>query len=713
MHQKATSTKNFYVQLVRPIRGPRLLLTYWADYSLSLIDRSRNCGCDCHSVRHQHSLIDLRSKGHQEHKYAPYNYSPGSSDLSTNRAIIEPEDHCTQVASTLTAPRHPSTTSALPTEKESCLAGDSVAESPSRSESPLHNPSSTFKNPAVDGFSRPSVVSPLSYPTPSLSRSICQDCRKFVGGIKERLHLNTLLPRRFRRGPKTTAPPSSQAAELDSSTMYEMPVPQSAELESPTTGQPTSLIPAAHYQDNDMMMALNALGSWSDMSELPADYPMSPSTSRGQFVQNSTVAKGPGDHQALHLGGSNDFAEPIQSDTFDLLSPSIQNRISSPTQAGVPSHSHINDFLGFPDWPQADITPTPPPNYQTSLNNMARPRSPRLPTLKVDTVGIQGKYLSPQSSRRPSFQASPSGSAPSQCSSTTRSVAQLSPWSLTQASSATPLSSHPSSGQKSSARSFHYASAPWSSEYALLGVSDDILFSPHVEKHLTTTESSTPGFNDMPSYRNLFDDASAKKDNPPMTNTTNMFFPEPSPSVPRFQDASPIPFTTKTANMIFPKPSSSVPPTARDSVFQFQAPLQLRAPPTSAPPPKTQPPLQQHFSTRPPQARGQQSTDEPLGNDVCERCGIRFKSKPRDLARNKRRHLEISCPYRDREPVRVPCSVSGCWKTFARDCARRIHERNKHGLGGMLRRQEEIVTSVDMSRDWSDGWHVEQATGRS
>lgn len=663
-------------------------------------------------MRHQHSLIDLRSKGHQERKHTPYNCSPGSSDPSTNRTVIEPEHYCTQVASTLSAPRHPSTTSALPTEKESCLAGDSVAKSPSRSKSPLRTPSLTFQKPAVDGFSRPSIVSPLPSP-PSLSRSICQDCRKFVGGIKERLHLNTLLPRRFRRGPKTITPSSIQAVELDSSTMYEMPVPQSAELESPTTAQPTSLIPAAHCQDNDMMTALNALGSWSDMSELPADFPMSPSTSRGQFVQNSTVAEGHGDHQALHLGGANDFAEPLQPDTFDLLSPSLQNPIPNTTRAGVPSNSHINDFLNFPDWQQADITPTPPPNYQTSVNNMARPRSPRLPTLKVDTVGIQGRYLSPQSSRRPSFQASPSGSVPSQCSSTTRSVAQLSPWSWTQALSGTPLSSHPSSGQKSSARSFRYASAPWSSEYALLGVSDDVLFSPNVEKHLTATENSTPGFNDMPSYRDLFDDASPRKDNPSTTNTTDMFFPDPSPPVPRYQGASPMPFTTKTANMRFPEPPSSVPPTTPDSVFQFQAPFQLRALPTSAPPPKTEPPLQQHCSTRSRQVRGQQPTDETLGNDACERCGKLFKSKPRDLARNKRRHLEISCPYRDREPVRVPCSVTGCWKTFARDCARRIHERNKHGLGGMLRRREEVVTNVDMSRAWSEGWHVEQAAGRS
>lgn len=167
-----------------------------------------------------------------------------------------------------------------------------------------------------------------------------------------------------------------------------------------------------------------------------------------------------------------------------------------------------------------------------------------------------------------------------------------------------------------------------------------------------------------------------------------------------FADSRPIPTTMINDNIqIAPDPESHP---------QGLVPLPLKPHHShlSAPPAlPTQPctPLSQ--CREPPHVLQQvHSVEQPsFHDDMCPRCHHLITGKPRDLSRNVRRHLLLSCPKRDAALPRLSCAVLGCSKTFVRDCAKRVHEEKQHGIVRSGRRRAgksvtEICSTMNATR---------------
>ncbi|OJD36008.1 uncharacterized protein BKCO1_1400093 [Diplodia corticola] len=401
------------------------------------------------------------------------------------------------------------------------------------------------------------------------------------------------------------------------------------------------------------------------------------------------------------LGGANDFPGSAQAGTHELFTPSAQDCALNLSEAhSQPQGSHT--------------TPAQPPNATNAYRPLPHntiSRIPDLPTLTLQTDGFQGRSI--PSSRRQSWQSGRSSAVQSQFTGTTPSSGYLStPFSSIQSSFDTPHSSHPPSGLNPSSASFGRSANLWSSESAVsYKQNDNYALSPEPSR-MTGFRS----FGEMPSYLDFFPDTSPFNANPsPTTTGANA----QQPPTNRAETLAPPPL-----RILAPTPHSSAPPAptrppqAPTQHHQQQhltsstsssspphdpsATLNSDAPTTTSP--TAPPPL--HTPTPTPKKT-------PTPNPFCPRCNRRFTSKPRDLGRNIRRHLSLACPaQRDvgadadgqngqsdgqyvahvQRPPRLPCSFHGvCGKTFARDCARRVHERRQHGavVGRVVARERE------------------------
>lgn len=259
--------------------------------------------------------------------------------------------------------------------------------------------------------------------------------------------------------------------ELPGSVLYELSGQQPAyqdpiaELESP--------------QAAGQLAELAAIGTWDEMSAEPYHYH---DEQANQFLSPVDVREGRPSRD-LYLGGSNDFPAPVPSTPLDIDSLSNQPPIGMfiPNAHNMASHLDLAQPM---DSSASDYSISyPAPTYQGSSSRSVRHRSPEIPNLTVQTGGIQGTFLPPPSSRRPSCQSSLTANTPSHYSSATpSSCSRVSPaWSLTQASSATPLSSNPSAGFNSSHHSFQWGTESFMQQQLYGGV-DKFIPSPTVEK---------------------------------------------------------------------------------------------------------------------------------------------------------------------------------------------------------------------------------------
>ncbi|KAH7061238.1 hypothetical protein B0J12DRAFT_287314 [Macrophomina phaseolina] len=490
MQSKANSTKNFYVHL---------------------IDRSRHCNCDCRTLHHQHSLIDSHAKEYQEQQQSPSCLLPSSPGSSSGQTIVIPENYSAQVALTPTSPSSLSSPAlALPTDQGYHQAKEFVINSRSKTDITFHPSLATLRCPVESSSVPPEDHRVVSSPSPAFSRSFCQGYRKFFGTIKKTLHLDTYLPGRLRRSSMAMFRRPFEAVELDSPTVFEMPASQPVELECPDATEPPGLSVSSNRQPSGMQTDLNEMGSWSNICDMPAELPELHPPSYGSFAQGPEVVKEPVEKPALYLGGADDFQGSAASGSFQPFFHSTQRATPGPERAVEPLSTCYPRSITFPDTLLTNAITSPTPTYQTPSGYLIRERSPRLPILKLNTVNIQGKYLSPASSRRPSVQSGTSGDS--------------SPWSLTQASTATPQSSNPSSGMRSSSQSFHYAAAHWSPDYLQPYSHSNGVFSPDVD--LSSAMPKTPASLLVPAFprdKMRFNDASPAAASPAAANAPNNF----------------------------------------------------------------------------------------------------------------------------------------------------------------------------------------------
>lgn len=306
--------------------------------------------------------------------------------------------------------------------------------------------------------------------------------------------------------------------------------------------------------------------------------------------------------------------------------------------------------------PQLNFMAAQPPSFSelSPVSNPTHPsqniksRSPHVPALTVRTANI--------SSRRPSWQSSISSGVPSQFTGTTPSSGtSITPFSPTQPSFGTPSSLHPPSALNFSGAYFGHSKNGRSPEEAM----------PHKNSNDSVLRHDSFSMRDLEVFEDFFADPRHIQVNPSPTMNRNLQFLSFQNPFDNLTQADVVELVPSALNLRGSQPSA---PSAR--------PTQPHPPPSQHPQPSHQP------TAPPPRVLHQAQSPRPQAScdNRCPRCNHVFTSKPRDVSRNIRRHLELSCPKRDAIAPRLSCSVLDCRKTFVRDCAKRVHEEKQHGI---------------------------------
>ncbi|KAB2569015.1 hypothetical protein DBV05_g12304 [Lasiodiplodia theobromae] len=403
-------------------------------------------------------------------------------------------------------------------------------------------------------------------------------------------------------------------------------------------------------------------------SSFPAELPTEQNTGQPGSFCNSRMSN---DSSGLVLGGANDFSSPVGR--YELFVPPIQDHTSAVLQDSMQPQLNFvtpTQTLSFSQ-PNTVSNPTHP------FPRGNGPRSPNPPTLTLQTENIQGRNISYPSSRRLSWQSSISSSVHSQIAGTTPSSGtRFTPFSAKQSSFGTPSSLYPPSGLTPSSAYL---------DHSKNGRSPDTVHFRRRNDSVVTPESLMMG-----SFEGLES---------------------------RFVDPRPIPSPTINDSIPFaPTRSPFSQSTQADQLGLVPQPLNHpRVPQQSAPPAlptQPHPPPSQHPQTShqpnapPPRVLPPVSSPRPQAScdNRCPRCHHLFTSKPRDLNRNIRRHLQLACPKRDSVAPRLSCSVLGCRKTFVRDCAKRVHEEKQHGIARSERRRagRGVIDGLSIRRAYSE-----------
>ncbi|KAF9633766.1 hypothetical protein BFW01_g4660 [Lasiodiplodia theobromae] len=399
----------------------------------------------------------------------------------------------------------------------------------------------------------------------------------------------------------------------------------------------------------DYARDLFGIGS-SFTAELPAEQ------NTGQSG-NSYNTRASNNSSGFVFGGANDFSSPVGP--YELFVPPIQDHASTAPQENMQPQLSLMPMQsrGFP---QLNTVSDPIHPFQNT-----RSRSPHLPALTLQTGDIQGNTIS---SRRPSWQSNTSSSVPSQFTGTTPSSGtRITPFSPTQPSFGTPSSFHPPSALDPSS--------------AYLGHNKNGRSLEEAVSYKNSNDSDLT--HELFSMRDLFADPRRIQVNPSPTINRDLQFPS-------FENPFGHPTKADMAEL--------VPPALNPHGIQ---PPALSALPTQPHPLSSQHPQPPHQSNVSPH-RVLQQTRSPRPHASCDnrcpRCHHLFTSKPRDLGRNIRRHLQLSCPNRDATVPRLSCSVPGCRKTFVRDCAKRVHEEKQHGILRSSRRGGGAAEGLPMRR---------------
>lgn len=620
----------------------------WADDSLSLIDRSRNCACDCKTIQHKHSLIRICSKEARTQTSSPTSPLSPLVDSFCGQTSVASGNQLYQTTSAPGIQRCSSPSSAFPEEKVAYTPWDSTTRGvPISDLCPSYLPVSPHFS-VEEELIQPDTAPPLNRSSLGTSKPFHQRCRGLLRRLKEKTRPPFRIPHGRHRS--TSHPP----AEMDGqeSSIQELPgsYDHGGSYPNQFTGQRAS-------QPFGCVYAADLLGIGSSFTaELPAEQ----NTVQFGNFNNTRVLDDAG---GLFLGGANDF--PSSAGPYELpVPPNQDGTLTVPTENiqpqlnfGTPAQT-----LDFSQ-PNAVSNPT---HLFTRGNG---PRSLNPPTLTLQTENIQGRNISYPSSRRLSWQSSISSSVHSQLTGTTPSSGtHFTPFSSTQSPFGPSSSFPPQSGLDPLRAYLDYSKNARSPVEAM----------PY-QNHVVTPESAT--MRDFRGLEGFFADSHPIPS--PTINDNIQFAPNRSPFGQSTQ-ADPLGLVLQPHNhrrVSQPSAPPALPTQPQPPLSQHQRPSDQ----PSAPPPRVPP---QICSPRP-----QASCD-----NRCPRCNHLFTSKPRDVSRNIRRHLLLSCPQRDAFVPRLSCSVLGCRKTFVRDCAKKVHEEKQHGILRGGRRGRGVAEGLPMRR---------------